>query len=539
MRLLRPAALLALLAALAVTALAGDVLAEYQTRFKRGRFPDTKKEVVAELVATAKPDALKALRWCVSSARAWAADDRVQGDKLRGKADAALAKLLEKMQAYFDQQKKQGNPNPTTRPRFPEDDEYDKLRSTMDSLDAEAVGETQSAAAALDGCGALVAKLTAEQQKSVRDDWTRTLLASKDWAVRAEGYELLGHTTTPWATEMLVAAVNASEADARALVVAVDGLAGRDPKLVTQALLLRVDDVRWLVRVAVVAAFEATPSKEGIDALVRRLAKEDGRLKEDCTRALRALTGADIGPLPEAWRLWWEKNREKWNGKPPPVAAKPPSPFAKDEKKPDEGERKTGTFFGIEIESKRVVFVIDVSGSMREPVGGGPDPKATKISLAKRELKQAIGGLEDGALFDVVFFSAGVKTWKPDMQKADAKTRKEAQEFTDATEADGGTNTYDALDAAFAIGDLGKGRKRETDPTGDARMDTIVFLSDGKPSVGRTTDPDAIRAAVREWNRARRIVVHAVAFGVDAKDGADPKFMEGLAQDTGGSYRGM
>lgn len=210
-----------------------------------------------------------------------------------------------------------------------------------------------------------------------------------------------------------------------------------------------------------------------------------------------------------------------------------------DDKKPAEGERKTGTFFGIEIESKRVVFVIDVSGSMNQPVGGGPEPKATKISLAKRELKRALSDLEDGTIFDVVFFSGAVKVWKPDMQKADAKTRKEAQDFTESTDAVGGTNTYDALEAAFGLGDLGKGKKREADPTGDARVDTIVLLSDGKPSMGRTTDPDAIRGAVREWNRARRIVIHAVAFGVDAKDGADPKFMEGLAQDTGGSYRGM
>lgn len=539
MRLLRPAALLALLAALAVTALAGDVLAEYQTRFKRGRFPDTKKEVVAELVATAKPDALKALRWCAAAARGWCADDRAEAEKLRGKLAAVEAKLIEKEQQYAEQQRKQGNPNPTTRPRFPEDDEYNKLRSTIDSLDTEAVMETSMAAVALDGCGALVAKLTPEQQKAVRDEWAKTLLASKDWAARSEGYELLGHTPSAWATETLVDAVGTSEADARALVVAVDGLSGRDPKLVTQALLVRIDDVRWLVRVSVVAALEATPSKEGIDALVRRLAKEDGRLKEDCTRALRALTGADIGPLPEAWRMWWEKNREKWNGKPPPVAAKAPSPFMQDDKKPAEGERKTGTFFGIEIESKRVVFVIDVSGSMNQPVGGGPEPKATKIALAKRELKRALSDLEDGTIFDVVFFSGAVKVWKPDMQKADAKTRKEAQDFTESTDAVGGTNTYDALEAAFGLGDLGKGKKREADPTGDARVDTIVLLSDGKPSMGRTTDPDAIRGAVREWNRARRIVIHAVAFGVDAKDGADPKFMEGLAQDTGGSYRGM
>src|SRR6185503_7867115 len=110
-----------------------------------------------------------------------------------------------------------------------------------------------------------------------------------------------------------------------------------------------------------------------------------------------------------------------------------------------------------------------------------------------------------------------------------------------AAAIEGGTNTYDALEAAFAFADLGKGKKREADPTGDARVDTIMFLSDGKPTVGRITDPDQIRGAVKNWNKARRIAIHAIAFGVNdalkkGGDGADPKFMKGLADDTGGKY---
>jgi Mg-chelatase subunit ChlD len=198
-------------------------------------------------------------------------------------------------------------------------------------------------------------------------------------------------------------------------------------------------------------------------------------------------------------------------------------------------DKRTG-FFGLTIESKRVVFVIDISGSMKENVGGaGPDAKSKKSDLAKAELKRVLASLEDGALFDIVFFSSAVRVWKPDMQVSDQKTRKEAVDFVDAAEVVGGTNTYDALEAAFAIGDMGKGKKREADPTGDARVDSIVFLSDGKPSVGRTTDPDAIRTAVKGWNRARRIAISAIAFGAE-KDAVDPKFMKGLADDTGGKF---
>jgi hypothetical protein len=348
---------------------------------------------------------------------------------------------------------------------------------------------------------------------------------------------MLGHTSTDWAFDLLAAALakDGPEPDPRALVVAIDGLSGRDAAKAVPPLASRIDDVRWTIRAAVVAALENTPSKEGIDAIVKRMVKEEGRLKDDCARALKALTGKDLPANPEMWRVWWEQNREKWAGKPPPAdESKAPNPLA-DNSKPAEPDRRTG-FFGLTIESKRVVFVIDVSGSMKEKVGGsGPDAKSTKAELAKAELKRVVAALEDGTSFDIVFFSSAIRIWKPEMQTADVKTRRDAQDYVDGVEIIGGTNTYDALEAAFAIGDMGKGKKREADPTGDARVDTIVFLSDGKPSVGRTTDPDAIRTAVRGWNKTRRIAVHAIAFGAE-KDAADPKFMKGLADDTGGKF---
>jgi hypothetical protein len=485
---------------------------------------------------------LKALQWCVGATKSWIDEARDKADKLRAALAPIEAKLEKKAADYAEQQKKQGNPNPKTRPKFPEDDELLKARSELLQADKVVASLEMAVAEALDAHGLLVSKLPADAQKAVRDDWTKNRLAAKDWAVRAECYQILGHTPTDWALDLLVAAVGGAqtEPDARALVVAVDGLSGRDAAKASPALVSRIDDVRWLVRVAVVAAIEMTPSKEGVDAVVKRMAKEDGRLKDDCARALRALTGKDLPSNPEMWRTWWEQNRDKWTGKPPArdkdALDNPSAGLSKPVE--DDAAKKTG-FFGIQFESRRVVFVIDVSGSMNDPLGGaGKDAKATKASLAKAELKRVVGALEDGALFDIVFFSSGVHVWKSEMQKADGKTRKEALEYIDATEVAGATNTYDALEAGFGIGDIGKGKKREADPTGDARVDTIMFLSDGRPTAGRTTEPDQIRAAVKGWNKARRIVIHAVAFGISDKDGADPAFMKGLADDTGGNYVG-
>jgi hypothetical protein len=538
---MRATRLFGLLAALALTtaALAADILDDYQRRYTKTTEPSVKEDVLKALVETGKPEALKALQYCVGVSKSAVEDAIEKLEKARAAVVPIEAKIAKKENDYLEGQKKMGNPNPATRPKFPEDDELLLAASARDNAEKLVYAQKAVLGEALDAHGALAAKLPAQAQKALRDDWTKNRLAAKDWSVRAECYQILGHTPTAWALELLVAAVAGAqmEPDARALVIAVDGLAGRDPATAVPALAARIDDARWLVRVAVVAALENTPSKEAVDAVVARMAKEDGRLKDDCARALRALTGQALPANPEMWRLWWAENRSKWAGKPPAPVEKAPSPF--DDAKPvvPAGEDKKTGFFGIEFESRRVVFVIDVSGSMNEAMGGkGPDAKSLKAAVAKAELKRVVAALEDGALFDIVFFSSGVRAWKPEMQKADAKTRKEALDYIDAAEVAGATDTYDALEAAFGLGDIGKGKKREADPTGDARVDTILFLSDGKPSVGRITDPDAIRAAIKDLNRSRRVVLHAVAFGTSASGGADAKFMKGLADDAGGKY---
>ena len=46
----------------------------------------------------------------------------------------------------------------------------------------------------------------------------------------------------------------------------------------------------------------------------------------------------------------------------------------------------------------------------------------------------------------------------------------------------------------------------------DTVGDTILFLSDGGPTAGRTTDCDEILAQVREWNRVKKLTFHEAEF---------------------------
>ncbi len=528
----------AFLVLLTVPARAGDdVLRTYKKRFTAKALLSDREHVLDELSESRGAKALDALLWCLEKSREGMADRQKAAAKLRKQIAPVAEKYQEKYRKYAEQQAKQGNPNPRTHPRWPVRLELDKLTADLGFVEKQTAEWRGLVELAIEYHGRVVAGMPESAQQKVREAWERGPLAARDWAVRAEQWSLVGGVPTDWAFEMLERGL-AAEADPRVLVRILDGVGGRDPARAVPLLVSKLADVRWLVRAAAVAALERTPSKASIDALVGLLQKENGRLQDDCARALATLTGEGFGNNPVPWRNWWEKAHEGWTGRPEPVAEKDEDEGEGDKPAPlevqEEGDAVAGSgrtgFFGIDTRSRRLVYVIDVSGSMNQ--AAGKKLEGSRADRAKEELKRSVLGLDDGALFNIVFFAAGVRIWQEEMVVADATTRREAVDYVDKVTVAGGTATYDALQAAFDLGDVGRGKKRGADPEGDSRVDTIILLSDGRPSAGHTTSTDEIRAAVKEWNAARRIAVHTVAFGADA----DKEFMSGLAEDTGGTH---
>jgi len=62
-------------------------------------------------------------------------------------------------------------------------------------------------------------------------------------------------------------------------------------------------------------------------------------------------------------------------------------------------------------------------------------------------------------------------------------------------------------------------------------LDTIFFLSDGRPSHGDFVDPDDILREVRLANELRKVVIHTIAIGEFQKE-----FMRQLAEESGGVF---
>ena len=137
--------------------------------------------------------------------------------------------------------------------------------------------------------------------------------------------------------------------------------------------------------------------------------------------------------------------------------------------------------------------------------------------------------------------------WKKKPVKANVLNRSSAQDWVSRLEAIGGssqssfveagltglanleggkTNTHAALMAA-----LGAPQPGQPDDDYELELDTIFFLSDGRPSTGLYVDPDDILREVRNLNALRQVVLHTIALGE-----FDKTFMRLLAQENGGTF---
>jgi hypothetical protein len=268
----------------------------------------------------------------------------------------------------------------------------------------------------------------------------------------------------------------------------------------------------------VVRALAALKTKEAIDLLVARMAKEDGRLLDDIAEVLRRLTAQDLAPEAEPWRIWWEKNRAAWA--PPPELKEGETVLAG-------GKEGTVYFYGIRTSSKRIVFCVDLSGSMDFPLDGVNGKEPPRIERARRELAQALGSLPEDARFNVVVYNSEVTVWKQKMQPATLKNRQAARKYVEKIAPTGATNIFDALATSMEIaaspGDRGGG---------DPEADTIFFLTDGQPTHGRIVDANQILEEITERNRVLGIVIHTIGVSRDQNAG----FLLNLAQRNHGRY---
>lgn len=145
---------------------------------------------------------------------------------------------------------------------------------------------------------------------------------------------------------------------------------------------------------------------------------------------------------------------------------------------------------------KDVVFVLDTSGSMA----------GKKLEQAKKALQFCVENLNASDRFEIVRFATEVEPLFGRMKEATGATREAAGKFIEDLKPLGGTAIDDALERALGC-----------KPTGDSesRMFLVIFLTDGRPTIGVTREEDILKNVTRRNEARSRIFCFGIGTDVN------------------------
>lgn len=380
----------------------------------------------------------------------------------------------------------------------------DKVTKALAKALLDADAQVQIAA-----CDALARR----DDKSVVPDVEKLLSTSKRADVQGAAMDAIGALRYGEGDWLAKLEIDAASENAEIRNAALWQLAKLAQKRFMPLYVRSLEHAEWSTRLAALRGLEILGGPDAIETIIRRMGKEEGRLRREFCDALFRLTGQTLPPEPGAWEKWWVDAKSAFK----PLGTGELWRLQQEEETRRLTQATKNTFYGMRIVSHRVIFIIDVSGSMKEetrsPYLGKPGEP--RMEVAKRELIKCIDALDKDALFNMIVFSDGVDRWldegvaeSKDKERADAKT------FVSRLGANGGTNLFGAVQSAFA----------------DPEVDTIYIMSDGEPSVGDVRDPAEIRRQVARWNEHRKIVIHTIAVG------GSFQVLEWLAADSGGTH---
>ncbi len=142
---------------------------------------------------------------------------------------------------------------------------------------------------------------------------------------------------------------------------------------------------------------------------------------------------------------------------------------------------------------REVTIVLDRSGSMA----------GEKMDQVKAAALQIIEGLEDGEAFNIIDYSTTVEMFAENPVIKSDETALKAREYLASLKPNGGTNIHDALLEALR------------QDTVEGLLPIVLFLTDGLPTVGRTSEV-SIRELLETGNaHGRRVFTFGVGGDVN------------------------
>ncbi|MBK9976074.1 MAG: hypothetical protein IPP14_14975 [Planctomycetes bacterium] len=261
------------------------------------------------------------------------------------------------------------------------------------------------------------------------------------------------------------------------------------------------------------------------DVLEKTDAKKDDRIQYFVAKALAEITGEDTYVDPAFWRWWVQMGGKKVE-------------------KQNEGATVAGRdvpkFFKAAAVGKRVMFVIDISGSMQHPVNLPPEMKnpppppkkedkgpitgkgskggkpgedgkeeekkpeipppdyskvVSKLDLAKVELIHCLKYLPEDYKFNIVIYHTSHDLIDPSTKALVPATQANKDKFIKKVQALNWaalTNIHGAMIRGFCVNEKGMLDQKKAEPAWDPECmntgaTTIFFLTDGTPTISDDT----------------------------------------------------
>lgn len=162
------------------------------------------------------------------------------------------------------------------------------------------------------------------------------------------------------------------------------------------------------------------------------------------------------------------------------------------------------TFVGVSGYAKKIVYVLDATGSM-----------SSAFDSLKVQLRAAVSGLRPPQSFNIIFINdKNPPPLAPALLFTTPENKRKADDYVDTFAARGGTEPLPALEKAFAM-----------------QPDMIFLLID--PS--DFPDKPKILEMVNKQNAKAKIKLNIIAF--EGKDPENEKFLKDLAAQSGGVYK--
>lgn len=231
------------------------------------------------------------------------------------------------------------------------------------------------------------------------------------------------------------------------------------------------------VRAAAVENLERLASRASALALVEALQKEPrARLRWAILGWLRAQSGQDHGFDAEAWRAWAATVEGRVHTGEPRASG----PL---------GDTHVA-FAGLNLISDRVVFLIDLSGSLWQTKVG----ERTRKELVDEQLRKALCALPAETRFNVIPYTNEPLPWERRLVPATKENVARALAAFERCHQSGRGNFFDAARLALA----------------DPEIDTLCVLTDGVPTGGHRWNLELMTELLVEQDRFRRVAFDSV-----------------------------